>query len=140
MIYRSTRAKAWRDAMVGAINAGLEQGVFTLEPSNRPQLMVYEFTLGGVPSVASINEIGYDELSLHVALWPTPDARRYVQCWNAGHHAGEVFAAGWLERRDGPWLQKPPRLHIKARRDRLPIVAALAVEPRGYRDHGLFQF
>ena len=63
----SIRSRAWRNAMVGAINAGLAQGCFELQCGTGPtdrQHRVYRFTLGDdIPAIASVADIG----SKHIA-------------------------------------------------------------------------
>jgi hypothetical protein len=52
-----------------------------------------------------VNRLGYGELAIHAALWPTPDADRWLPCFPARFLAGDVVAHGWLERTKGAWLQ-----------------------------------
>jgi hypothetical protein len=58
-----------------------------------------------------------------------------VKASNAGFHAGEVFASGWLEKREGAWLQvssgSPTGNSFACRKDRLSTVAAISVRPKG---------
>lgn len=152
--YRSARAQAWRNAMVAGVNAGLAAGLIGLAPganlwpgvrvANQDPTRrgaVFRFTLpGGIPAVAWVGDAGFDELSVHVALWPTPEAERWVVCSNGGRLVGEVFASGWLERRGRPYLQSSPNLFTGAR-DRIAEVAALSVAPwlDAYGDRGRVQ-
>lgn len=151
--YKTDRDKAWRNAMVAAINAGLQQNLFTLVPGDnrwpvtsdsderRKRRCVFRFDIGEVPAIGYVSDAGYDELSIHVALWPTKDGDRWVECWNADFAAGDVFASGWLERRDGAWLQTPidvSRTSLACRKEKLSVVAALNVEPNGFADRGRF--
>lgn len=156
--YKSVRAKAWRNAMVAAINAGLEQGLFGLAPDEnlwpstepsegheRPRGTggaVYRFTFpGGVPALAWIGDAGFGELSVHVALWPTEEAERWVRVNNAGRLAGEVWATGWLERKIQPYLQTSASLFTGAR-IRVLGIAEAEIEPRdaSFVDRGTLQF
>ena len=133
----STRKKAWRNVMVAAINAGLDQKVFDLDAG--PEGVVqFRFEIEGVPAVAHVSNAGWDELSISVALWPTAEGERWVSCSNAGFLAGDCFAHGWLERRKGQWLQTPGRPEFQCRDARKATVEALAVKPNGYADHGRF--
>lgn len=150
----SRRRRAWRNAMVAGINEGLARRFFSLRPGDnrwpganrerheRKEAHVYRFAIGGIPAVASLWDAGWDEISVHVALWPTPDAEQIVPAANAGFHAGELFASGWLERRNGAWLQvssdSTQRWSFRCRQHRLPEVAALDVRPAGYADRGSF--
>ena len=117
----SLRKKAWRNMMIAGVNAGLEQKIFTLEPSGNfwPEFQpgdgkseanagsgahYYSFDFpGGIPVEAYVKDAGFDELSIHVALRPTG---KFMGCVNAGFLAGEAYANGWLERRSGLWLQQ----------------------------------
>jgi len=149
--YISMRAKAWRNAMVAAINAGIEQGIFTMKPGENlwpPNVdkygnrfaHVFHFTYDDVPAVASVSDAGWDELSIHVALWPKEDADRGVVAalGNFGSHSpGALFATGWVERREGAWLQRSPT-QVFCKKDKLPVVSTWAIEPKGYTDNGQF--
>lgn len=129
--------------MIAAVNAGLELTLFSLRPGNNrwdtppgERGVVFEFTFGnGVPALAYVGDGGFDELSVHVALWPASDGRRWVRTVNPHFLAGDVFASGWVERRNGAWLQSSTR-QFRCRRDRLALVAGETVEPKGYGDRG----
>ena len=143
--YKSTRAKAWRNALVAVINAGLERDLFTLrarriygpEEETGAGGHAFAFEAGKIPALGWVSDAGFDELSFHVALWPTLDGERWVRCSNANRLAGEFFAYGWLERRRGLWLQTNSN-PLSARRHRLAEVASLVVSPKGYADAGRF--
>jgi hypothetical protein len=128
--------------MVAAINAGLEQAVFTLKASglvNSPDLdAVWHFQFIGPPAIAAARDIGWDGLSITAALRPTPRACEFVRTFGGGFHAGEAFAQGWLERRTGAWLQYSCRPIFHCRRWLQARLVAAYVEPRGYADHGKF--
>jgi len=74
------RHRAWRNLVVAAINAGIEQRVFELDgtspegPRRAPEL-VYEFVFCGLPAVACAADVGFDELGdvsmnlLIVVIW-----------------------------------------------------------------------
>lgn len=153
---RSERRRAWRNVMVAAINEGIRQRLFTIRPGDNrwpgaqndeqrtSRAHKFEFEIAGIPAVGSVHDGGYDELSIHVALWPTADGARWVDCMGAGFRAGDLWASGWLERRDGAWLQAPttPTLgdYLNCRRERLREVAGLEVAPMGFADCGSFKF
>lgn len=153
---KSERRRAWRNAMVAAINEGIRQRLFTIRPGDNrwpgaqkdkwgtSRAHKFSFEIDGIPAIGSVHDGGYDELSIHVALWPTHDGQRWVECMNAGFLAGEVWASGWLERRDGAWLQVPSSgtngNRLSCRRARLREVAALEVAPTGFADRGSFKF
>ncbi len=126
--------------MIAAINAGLEQKLFGLEPGTWPSsgtrqdgCKVYSFQIGDIPAVASVSDDGYHELLIRVALWPTANAHQAIQASNAGFAAGNLFAAGWVERREGRWLQRGPSI-MKCRKGISAEVAALDIKPVGYAD------
>ncbi|MGY2803986.1 hypothetical protein [Bradyrhizobium sp. USDA 4506] len=146
---QSKRLRAWRNAMVAGINAGIDQGLFTprpgenrwppADPTRGDDGRSYRFILEGIPAIGWVRDAGWDELSIHVALWPTPDSEERVRAANAGFSAGELVASGWLERRDGAWLQVGSSPHFCCRKHRLNQVAALDIRPKGYADQGSFK-
>lgn len=152
---KSMRKRAWRNVMVAGINAGLDMRLFSVRPNDnrwpgaskdrftRNEPYVYRFSIGSIPAIASVHDAGFDELSIHVALWPTSDSERWVRAANAGFHAGELFASGWLERRDGAWLQVSSDAgngwNFACRKHRLDEAAAIEIRPKGYADRGNFK-
>jgi hypothetical protein len=152
---KSRRRRAWRNAMVATINEGIRRRFFTIRPGDnrwpgakrdqhgRSEAHVFPFEIGGIPAMGSVRDAGYDELSVHVALWPSADAARWVECSNAGWLVGDLFASGWLERRDGAWLQVSTSSSMGnafcCRQHRLDEVAALDIAPLGFADRGSFK-
>ena len=143
--FTSVRNRAWRNGMVAGINAGLDQRLYSLRPGDNGwprdkdahrEPYVFRFNIGDIPAIASVSDIGWEELSLHVAFWPTPNAERWIGTGSAGFLAGDLFSTGWLERRDGAWLQVPLKPQLFCRKPKLPVAAILTVEPRGYADRG----
>jgi hypothetical protein len=137
--YRSVREKAWRNLMVCVINEGLRQKLFSLRPDNNrwPNAendgCVFDFTLrNGLPARGYVHDIGFGELSIHAAVNPISD---WVRCGNAGFDAGDAFAAGWLERQEGAWLQSATNL-FNCRKVLVTSLAGLEAEPLGYGDRG----
>ena len=133
------RLPAWRNLMVAGINAGLEQGVFDLEETanaSESEGRIYRFAFAGLPAMAYARDIGYGELSIHVAVNPTGRCEKFIAASNAGFVAGDGYASGWLERRKGKWLQTTDKPCGAFRRDLLPLLAAARIEPAGYDDHG----
>jgi hypothetical protein len=141
--YHSLRARAWRNMLVAAINAGIEQKQFSHrwfgaqdETSYLGRGTVYSFSfIADVPGLAWVGDAGWDELSIHVALWPTEKGSRWVKAMNAGFLAGDAYASGWLERRNGAWLQTYVK-SLKCRRKYLRRVAEAAVRSNGFGDRG----
>lgn len=152
---KSARKRAWRNAMVAGINEAIDRRLFTVRPGDnrwpgatndrfeQREPFAFSFSVGEIPAVASVHDAGFDELSIHVALWPTPEGERWVKPINAGFLAGDVFASGWLERRDGAWLQvsrdRGQGWGFRCRQNRLGEVAALNLRPKGYADRGSFK-
>jgi hypothetical protein len=102
--------------MVAAINSGLDQGLFTLEPQGnlwpyadkdvyrtnaQIEGAVDRFDLASMPAASWVGDAGFDELSIHVAFCPSGEAVKCLMRNDAGPGAGEAFATGWPERRNG---------------------------------------
>jgi hypothetical protein len=144
--YGTARESAWRNLMVCAINAGLYQKLFTLNPDNyswaenEPKDVgrvkdgcLFDFVLPtGQPARGYVDDAGFGELTIHVAVNPTGSS---IKAWNAGFSAGEAFAAGWLEREKGAWLQSATT-QFNCRKSLLKILADMEVHPCGFGDRG----
>ena len=139
--YKSDRARAWRNMMVCAINAALDQKLFSLRPNdnrwpgakNRKKGALFDFAMpNGLPARGYVDDAGYAELSIHVAVNPKGD---WVRTGNGGFTAGDAFAKCWLERRRGAWLQTGMN-GFKCRKALVKTLASIAVEPEGYGDRG----
>ncbi|MOA37888.1 hypothetical protein D3C78_1595170 [compost metagenome] len=125
--------------MVHAVNAGISQKHFSLRPDDNrwPGFArdgwFYDFDLpGNIPARAYVRDIGFGELSVNVAALSNGNLMQY---WDAGFRAGEAFATGWLERKDGAWLQSSTE-YFKCRKALLPALASLDAEPLAYGDRG----
>jgi hypothetical protein len=128
--------RAWHNVISAAVNEGLERGLFTAEPYDNRGLnddgaTELAFKFGEtIPARAMIRATssGGDVL-LHVALWPTRGADRWL-----GHNlgqflAGQIEATGWLLRRShGAWIDRTPSL-FRHRPNRLAAVAAVNGTP-----------
>ena len=137
--YKTTRQKAWRNLMVCAVNAALEQKLFTLRPGDNrfPDNMrrgeVFDFVLpNGLPARGSVSDAGFNELSVHAAVNPKGDI---VRAFNGGFDAGDAFGTTWVERERGAWMQSSDS-SFNCRKGLLDHLAALQVEPMGYGDRG----
>lgn len=137
--YRSMREKAWRNLMVLTVNAGLKQKLFSLRPNDNrwpgvgKEGHVFDFELpNGLPAKGYVGDIGWGELSIHGSINPNGN---WVRVSNAGFDAGDAFAAGWLERTDGAWLQSATT-KFNCRKAILKSLADLTVQPIGYGDRG----
>lgn len=140
--YKSSRSRAWRNIMVAGVNAGIERKLFSVRPgdnrwpdSDRDGVTFSVVFGDGIPGLVWIRGSSHYELTVHVALWPTSDSHRWLNCWNAGFAVGEVFARGWVERDRGAYLQSSPKLFC-CRRHRLKQLAELDITPKGFGDRG----
>lgn len=144
---RGVRWYAWRNVIVSAINAGLDQRVFGLSPGenwwhgNGPETHeskpgIYHFKLNeGMTAVASVKAINGDELSISVILNPR---KSDVQPeWYCGFADGDSIAHCWLERRLGAWVQDGGEA-FRCRRLIQASLAEMVIEPKGYADQGSF--
>ncbi|MSQ73177.1 MAG: hypothetical protein EXR27_18110 [Betaproteobacteria bacterium] len=139
--YTNTQSRAWRNAMVAAINEGIRTRLFTIRPGDNrwpsqknEKARVFRFILGDIPAVATVSDIGYDELSIHCAFWPTATGEKWIGACGAGFDTGEVLSTGWLERKDGAWLPFNSAQQLNCRKNRLAYVAALDISANGYGD------
>lgn len=144
---RGVRWRAWRNLLVAAINAGLEQRLFGLSPgenwwpggapvSHDCEVSIYHFVVdGNLPAVASVDAISGDELSIHVIL--NPRSAEVVPNMFHDLSDGDAVAHCWVERRLGAWIQDGGE-GFSCKRRLQPRLAGLAIEPRGYSDQGSF--
>ena len=137
--YKTLRQRAWRNLLVCAINAALEQRLFSLRPGDNrfPDNMrrgeLFEFILpNGMPARGSVADAGFHELSVHAAVNPNGDT---VRAFNAGFHAGDAFGTTWIERERGAWMQSSDD-SFHCRKWLLAELAELRVAPLGYGDRG----
>lgn len=137
--YKTPRERAWRNLMVCAVNAALQQKLFTLRPGDdrfdddMRSGHLFDFVLpNGLPARGSVADAGFEELAVHVAVNPKGDN---VRSHSAGFSAGDAFATSWLERRDGAWLQSTPE-GFRCRKSLLAQLADLDVKPQGFGDRG----
>lgn len=130
----SMRAKARQNLMVAAVNAAIEQGVITLE-CEPVTSAVFEFVLGPYPVIASVSDAGFDEVSIHVIALPTALGRRFVEAAVFYEHKkfGGAYASGWLERRDGKYLQSG--FIYYGRKTVTEVLSMLTVKPLGFGTH-----
>lgn len=141
------RWSAWRNLMVAAINAGLEQRLFGLsagedwwpgaDPKNNRGLVGHYRLVfdGDLPAVASVNAAGGDELAINVLLAPRDPSIEADRCH--GIEDGMAVAHGWLERRLGAWIMDGGE-DFACKRAVQSRVADANIEPMGYADQGIF--
>lgn len=147
--YRSSRDKAWRNLITCAVNEGLRQRLFSLRANDnrwtgwndrRDQStvhgIVFDFELpSGLPAKAYVADAGFSELAVNVAVLPTARADSWVRSYNAGFFAGDAFAASWLERERGAWIQSSTT-SFKCRKTLLNQLATIDARPAGFGDRG----
>ncbi len=129
--------------LICAINAGVEQRVFGLQPgpirSDAQGGPDYVFVIGNdIPAAATAYDAGFDELRICVALWPSPEWRTHIRCFepNLARRAGHVVARSWLERRTGAFLQSEGAIQFWCPRRLLSVVAGISAQPIGYCGDG----
>lgn len=137
--YKTIRQKAWRNLMVCAVNAALQQKLFTLRPGedryshDKNADGLFDFVMpNGTPGRGCVSDAGYHEVSIHAALNPKGD---WVRAFNAGFSAGDAFGTTWIERERGAWMQSSDS-SFNCRKSLLEELASLTVQPQGYGDRG----
>jgi hypothetical protein len=149
---QSMRHRAWTNLMIAAINAGIDQGLFGLAPDDNrwpgavppshpdwpyeTRGALFRFALADAPVLAHVDAIGWGELRIAAAAHPTPEAANWIAAYGSGFLAGEAHARGWLERKDGRWLQVPADFDFRCRARLLPQLAALSITPNGFKPNG----
>jgi hypothetical protein len=143
--YKTPRSRAWRNLMVAATNAGIEQKLFSVRkddnrwpgadnPNDRTDY-VYRFECFGFPAVGYVGDAGFGELAIHAAINPPPGGENNVRAGNAGFYAGEAFGNTWLERDIGAYIQTSTSA-FRIRKSVLAVLADGNIEPKGYGDRG----
>jgi hypothetical protein len=144
---RGVRWHAWRNLLVAAVNAGLEQNIFGLSPgenwwtgakskSYECKRGVYNFKVNEeMTAIASVKANSHDELYIMVIL--NPRKADIEPEWYQGLSDGDAIAHCWLERRLGAWIQDGGE-GFRCRRFMHLKLANLAVEPKGYAEQGSF--
>lgn len=121
--------------MVSAVNAGLDQHVFSLrlhgdpKPTDTPQFFDFELP-DGVRARGSVRELAYGELSIFAAMKPTGKA---MGCANADLTAGEAYGQVWLERISGAWVD-PFLDTFECKNSALERLSKMDVAPAGFGD------
>lgn len=147
--YKSLRDKAYRNIVVAAVNEGIKRKLFTLAPDDNrwpgwtgPHArdsrtsIRFEFTLpNGLNALAYASDAGYAELAINVAICPTPKGAEWISHYLAGFKAGDGFAASWLERERGAWIQSATD-SFKCKTTLLNQLASLEIRPAGFGDRG----
>ncbi len=143
---RGVRWQAWRNLLVAAINAGIEQKQFGLSPgenwwaggapeSHKCVRGIYNFFVEDESATASVDAISGDELSISVVVNPRrPDLEPGMYF---GLNDGDAVAHCWMERRLGAWIQDGG-VEFHCKRALQSRLQTMQVEPLGYSDLGSF--
>lgn len=126
--------EAWRNIMAAAVNAGLRQGHFGLEPDdNRFDGVdhVYRFDLEGLPGIAYVRAMADGELMFHAAINSSKQAENTIRVGMSGLLGGEGFSEGRLQRLDRKYLHSV-RPYTSFRTSLIFRVADMKVEPNGF--------
>lgn len=136
--YSTARKRAWRNLMVCAVNAALDQRLFTLRPGDNRFKGVdgfaasFDFVLpNGLPARGAVSDAGFDELAVHAAVNPKGPHIHVM----AEFEVGDAVGMTWLERERGAWMQSSDT-SFHCRKALVAILAELDVETRGYGDRG----
>ena len=125
------RDKARQNLIVRAINVVLERRLMALD-RHPIEDTTFAFELLGLPVIASVCDIGFDEVSVKAIICPTTLGRKFVGCliWPGFRRFGAAAAWGVLERRTGKYLQTTGNYHgAKAVTGKL---SELAIVPHGF--------
>jgi hypothetical protein len=131
----SNKAKARQNILVSVVNTALERGLLSLSPAPL-EPTTFEYTLAGLPVIAEIHDVGFDEVHLYAHCCPTAVGRRHV---GAFHHSynwkrfGEAWAFGCLERRTGKYLQTT--VTFNGSRIVTAQLASVVIKPDGFGLH-----
>ena len=138
--YSNPKAKAWRNLMVAAINAGLEQGLFSLRKGDNrwketdpDKGHIYRFSFACFPSLCCVKDARNGELAFHTVVFPESDAEQWLFMPQLGLSGGEAYGMAWLEREKEARLETSMAF-FKARQVAKSILADLEIETKGYGD------
>ena len=138
--YTKPKAKAWRNLMVASINAGLEQGHFSLRKGDNrwsetdpDKGHIYRFFFACFPALCCVKNAGNGELSFHAVVFPEPDAEQWLFVPQLGLSGGEAYGMAWLEREKEARLETSMGF-FKSRQVAQSTLAALEIETKGYAE------
>lgn len=140
--YKTPRAKAWRNLMVAAINAGIEQELFSIRNgdnrwpgADQGKAFVYRFMIKGTPAFGYVEDVGFGMLKVHAAPYTMLGVEKRIHITTAGFDAAHVFGMACMERDDGAYLRTDIAF-FRARQGLLPLLAKLNIKTKGYSDKG----
>jgi len=155
-LYSCPRAKAGPKLLFLAINHGLNRGFFGLKPGqnnwSKPvdaydareaerAPFLFEFKHHEMTISAAVADIGHGELSIQAICNPSASGRQVLGSSGAALSDGDASEFGWLERKNGPYLQSDPAVggvEYHGRRATTARLSTLDVEPLGYAPTGPF--
>ena len=88
------------------VTVGLKKGIIhplgpNCEPSGDRRSRFFDAPLLGHSVRVCFTEWRFDEARVSLALWPSDDVDKWIQCGNAKRSAGEVTVHGRLDRSNG---------------------------------------
>lgn len=127
----SIRARARQNVLVAAANAALEHRLITLECAP-VETAIFDFAVGPHPAIGYVADAGFDEVMLLAIVYPTEMGRQFIgtPIYHDYKRFGAAATHGWLERRDGKYLQSGVQYH--GSKSITPILAAMTVAPNGF--------
>jgi hypothetical protein len=116
------RAMARQNLLVAAVNAALEQKLITVTKAS------FEFTLGGYPVIAYVNDAGFDDVMVRTICRPTKWGRDCVHYSVGGDwpRYGDALSVGRLVD------QHLQNYYYHGSRAMTEQLGALVVEPHGF--------
>ncbi|UQS87725.1 hypothetical protein M5C90_17955 [Pseudomonas chlororaphis subsp. piscium] len=134
-----------RNLMVAGVASGLAQNLFTLDSrggnlwqnEGRNGTLFHVWMPHDIPALGWVSDIGFGELSIHIACWPNGENIRNGQ---VGFWAGEAVSSGWLEREQGKWIMNDYRggITLNVRRRLQKKLAECIAPTSGFSDFGTF--
>ncbi|CUH45457.1 hypothetical protein [Ruegeria atlantica] len=145
------RNRAWQNVMVAAVNEAIARRHITVRAgdnrwtqSDNDVGIGFHFEIEGHPAYCHLRDAGWDEVAVKVTVWPTAEVEKWgrvaIAARRGAYLAGDLYASGWLERKDGAWLQTPESHVIFCKRDRLDTAAHFERQrPLGFAASGPFK-
>lgn len=141
---RSVRRKVWRNLLTAGINEAIRRKLIGLNEDDNwwPGAdernnceYIFSFTLpSGSIAKCHMYLISHGELQFNVAVNPKGD---HLIEFNPKFRAGDAWASGWLERKDGAWIQESAT-RLSCRKFLLKQFSDLNLTPIGYGNSGKF--
>jgi hypothetical protein len=128
---KSQRERARQNLLVAAVNRALERRLITLE-CEPVTPAAFEFEIVGEPVIASVRDVGFDEISIKVMVRPTAQGRKFIHAaiFGGWRKCAEAYAWAYLERRTGRYLQTTQGYH--GTREITCLLSELEIGPVGF--------